>query len=343
MKMKNKYLYASFCVLLSAILVMTACKKYLPDARLSLGADSQFTTTIYQPVLGRSTLFSDNFSVASSSLPLTFKIVNMHRFSGDAAPELTENFPVLVWKQPYLGDEKSLAEIEAKRTIENHPLFEVREHSGQFLMWAQAKSDFVKVAPDSGYVFDVEMSNSGGRRYFRNFKLQPFRERAYEPSDLNAVTGQASNGIIIPSIFSNIRGERTNRFLSATEVQVLFNKKNSTGNSLTFRFVDTLFNTIDPNKFAKTQWATVVHGFNMAKTTDAVSYDVAYPIPLAAYTTPYTTPNGQQARAVFRYDRQGFGNVLESAQVGMNFNIFEKGDWEIIFWFKTERPKFQND
>lgn len=252
--MNNKNLYKAFFVLLLGVAAtIGACKKNLPDARLSLGSDSQFTTTLYQPVLGRSTLFSDNFSVASSSQPLTFKIVNMRRFSGDAAPELNENFPVQVWKQPYLGDEKSLAEIEAKRTTENHPLFEIREHSGQFLMWAQAKSDFVKAAPDSGYVFDVEMSNSGGRRYFRNFKLQPFRERAYEPSDLDPVTGQASSRVINPSVFSNIKGERTGRYLNASEVQVLFNKKNSTGNSLTFKFVDTLFNAIDPNKFAATQ------------------------------------------------------------------------------------------
>ena len=344
MKMNNKnYNALSVALLLICTLLVMSCTKNLPDARLSLGSDSQFTTTVYQPVLGRNTLFSDNFTVASSSLPLTFKIVNMHRFSGDPAPELTENFPVLVWKKPYLGDEKSLAEIEAKRSLENHPLFEIREHSGQFLMWAKAKSDFVHARPDSGYVFDVEMSNSGGRRYFRNFKLQPFRERAYEPSDLNAETGQSTNAFIYPSIFSNIRGERTNRYLSPTEVQVLFNKKNSTGNSLTFKFVDSLFNPIDPNKFAKTQWPTVVHGFDMVKTNQSVTYNVAYPIPLSTYTTIYTTPSGQQASAVFRYDRQGFGNQLESAQLGTNFNIYEKGDWEIIFWFRTERPKFDND
>ncbi|MCZ4244858.1 DUF5007 domain-containing protein [Pedobacter punctiformis] len=342
--MDNKRYLSLFGVLLFGFaFAITACKKNLPDARLSLGSDSQFTTTVYKPVLGRNTLFSNNFNAASSSLPLSFKIINMRRFNGDPAPELTENFPVTVWKQSYLGDEKSLAEIEAKRTTENHPLFEIREHSGQFLMWAKAKSDFVRAQPDSGYVFDVEMTNSGGRRYFKNFKLQPYKERPYELSAADPITGQISSGYIFPGIFNNIRGERTNRYLSPVEVQVLTRKVNDTGNSLTFKFVDSLYNPIDPNKFAATQWPTVVHGFDMVKTNEAVSYKVAYPVPLAAYPTIYTDGSGQAARAVFRYDRQGFGNVKESAQLGLYFQLFEKGDWEITFWFRTERPKFTND
>ncbi|ARS40186.1 hypothetical protein CA265_11190 [Sphingobacteriaceae bacterium GW460-11-11-14-LB5] len=333
-----------FYLLLLLVIVIAGCRKNLPDDALSLSKDTQFTKTVYEPVLGRNNLFSGNFNAGTSSLPLNFKIVNMRRFNGESAPELNDYFPVKIWKQAYDGNEKSLAEIEAKRGIENHKLFEIREHSGQFLMWDAAKSDFVKSQPDSGYVFDVEMSNSGGKRYFQKMRLRPFRERPYEPSNFDAVTGQEVRTSVNPSVISNIRGERTNRFLGSSDVQVLFNKvTGGPGNTISFKFVDTLFRTIDPNKFATTQWENVVHGFNMVKTSEKVTYQVAYPIPLNDYPTRYTTSSGAQASSLFRFERIGFGNILQKSIIGLNYNIYEKGDWEIIFWFKTEKPKFVND
>ncbi len=341
---RNRLLSFLALVILSITLLITACKDNIPDVRLSLANDMQFTVKQYQPVLGRNSLVADNFSVGSSSMPLNFKIVNMRRFTGEAAPELTDFFPVQVWKSAYDGTEKSIAEIEAKRTTENHQLFEIREHSGQFVMWAKANSSFVRAQPDSGYVFDVEVSNSGGRKYFKDFKLRPFKERAFEPSTINASNGQSSFLGTVPN-FGNIRGERTGRFLSVSQadVVVLFNKKSDVGNSLTFKFVDTLFNPINPNKFNATEWATLVHGFDMVKDNEKVTYKVAYPIPLAAYPTRYTNGSGLQARSTFKYERQGFGNVKETGYLILDYAIYEKGEWEIIFWFKTERPKFIND
>ncbi len=339
--MKRLYLFLALSISLYS------CKKNLPDDRLSLGEDSRFTQTVYQPVLGRTTVFTGNFNTASSSVPLDFKIVNMRRFNGDDAPELRDYFPVKVWKEAYNGTETSLAAIEAKRTTENHQLFEIREHSGQFVMWPEAKSDFVKAQPDSGYVFDVEVSNSGGRRYFQNFVLRPFKERPVEPSTLDASNGQDLY-TAVPALVSNIRGTRTNRFLTSRDVLVQFRKKPAntpcnTGHSISFRFVDTLYNTIDPNKFQATKWAEVVHGFDMVKTNTEVTYQVAYPIPLTNYPTKYTTLSGAAASSVFRFDRIGAGNILQQAILEMDYQIHEPGDWEVIFWFTTELPKFEND
>lgn len=341
MKMKNNK--SIILAGLAMLATFSACKKNLPDERLSLGSDSNFTRTIYQPVLGRNTLFSDNFFVGSSSMPLTFKIVNMRRFNGDAAPELNDVFPVSTWKKAYDGTEKSLAEIAAKRSTEYRRVFEIREHSGQFLMWAKANSNFVKVQADSGYVFDVEVKNSGGLRYFKGFRLQPFRERPYEPSPLNPVTGQTLSIGVSPSMVQNIKGARTGNYMSGGDVLVQFKKNNAPGNSVSFKFVDSLQQVIDPNKFATTDWPNLLHGFNMVKNTDSVKFDVAYPIPLVNYPTKYTTSNGSQAKVVFRYERMGYGSTLEKAMLGLNFNIFEEGNWTILFWFRNESPKFVND
>lgn len=344
--MNNKYSLTSFYLLFIGIAVMmtASCKKDLPDDRLALGADAIFTSTIYSPVLGRNTLFTDNFnSGTGSGLPLDFKIINMRRRDGSPAPELTENFPVLVWKKAYTGKETSLEEIESKRAVENHPLFEVRQHSGQFLMWSNSNASFVKARPDSGYVFDVEVSNSGGRRYFKDFKLMPYRERAFEPSNLDPITGQAQSLGVIPTGAMNLVGERTGNFLNFYDMEAVFNKKNSTGNSLTFKFKDSLNNTIDPALFNTTKWKELVHGFNMKMTKEQVTYDVSYPIPSVEFPTIYTNPSGSRSRAVFRFERVGYGNNLIQAYLALDFSIYERGDWEIIFKFKGERPKFTND
>lgn len=323
------------------LLAFTSCKKNLPEERLSIADDSKYTQTEFKPVLGRNTLFNNIFQYGNSSRPLDFKIVNMRTFDGDPAPELTETYPVLVWKGIYNGQEKSLEEIEAKRKIENHPLFEIRPHSGDLLMWASANSNMIKAQPDSGYVFDVEMSNSGGRKYFQNLRLLPLRERPYEPSNLDPITGQGTSISVNPTnVF--IMGERGQPMNTRDDVQVLF-KKIGNGNSLTFKFIDSLSNSIDPNLFDETEWETLVHGFNMKKDNKMVRYDVAYPIPLSSYRTRYTTPSGDQATTVFRFSRMAFGNVLQKNFLVFNFKIFEKADWEITFWFKRDRPKFDND
>jgi len=340
--MKNiQYILKVSLTLLLGGIVLYSCKKNLPDERLSIANDSQYTQYVYQPVLGRNTLFANNFQYGNSSRPLDFKIVNMRTFNGEPAPELTNNYPVTVWKTAYDGTEKSIAEIEAKRVTENHPLFEVRPHSGEFMMWAAANSNMIKAQPDSGYVFDVEMSNSGGRKYFQNFRLRPLRERPYEPSNLDPVTGQGTSVSVNPTSL-NITGLRGQPLNTRDDVQVLF-KKAGNGNSITFKFVDTLSNPIDPNKFAATDWANLVHGFNMVKDATKVKYEVAYPIPCSAYPTKYTTLSGDQARVVFRFNRQAFGNVLQQCFLAFNFNIYQKGDWEITFWFKRDKPKFDND
>lgn len=340
--MKNNInLLRIFLTILIGGIVLSSCKKNLPEERLSIANDSQYIQYLYQPVLGRNTLFANNFQYGNSSRPLDFKIVNMRSFTGEPAPELTNNYPVLVWKTAYDGTEKSLNEINAKRVVENHPLFEVRPHSGEFLMWAAANSNMIKAQPDSGYVFDVEMSNSGGRKYYQNFRLRPLRERPYEPSNLDPVTGQGTSVSVNPTSV-NITGERGQPLNTRDDVQVLF-KKAGNGNSITFKFVDTLSNPINPDKFAATDWANLVHGFNMIKDATKVKYDVAYPIPLSAYPTKYTTLSGDQARIVFRFNRQAFGNVLQQCFLAFNFNIYEKGDWEVTFWFKRDKPKFDND
>jgi hypothetical protein len=186
------------------------------------------------------------------------------------------------------------------------------------------------------------MSNSGGRRYFRNFKLMPLKERSFEPSTLNAITGLSQFTGLSSSDVDNMNGVKTNRYLSGNDIEVQFHKVGE-GNSLKFKFVDSLYNPIDPSLFNLTKWDKLVHGFDMEKTNEYVKYTVAYPVPLIAYQTDYTNAAGDKARVLFSYERQAYGNIRSVTNLKLDFALYEKGDWEIIFWFKNESPKFIND
>src|SRR5690606_26168372 len=225
-----------------------------------------FTQTLYRPQLGRTTVMSDNFNAGNSTLPFTFEITGIRRFDGSPAPELTQFFPVTVWKTPYLGTEKSLEEIEAKQAIEYRPLFQVRKHSGEFVMWSNANSSFVRCSPDSSYKFDVLVKNSGGYAYTANMKLIPIREVDYEPNNVNPETGLDTVGYVHPLSALGIKEASTGFMMRAEDINVFFRQNEEyegEATTLTFRFFTSDYTPIDPAKLNLTDWSSLLHGFDM--------------------------------------------------------------------------------
>ncbi len=329
----------------SVVIFSSACKDLLPVDREEVGSDSRFTQHVYEPILGRTTVFGDNFYKGSTSYPADFKIVNPRRFNGDPAPELKDTFPVLVWDEDalaYTGDESSLAEIQAKRDTEYHAAWEIRPHSGQFVMWASANSSFINVQPDSGYIFDVELKNSGGRRYFRNLKLRPLKAQPYEPNPVDKVLGQGTRTGIHPVSVVNVAGAHYDRNISAGDIDIFFHRDGD-GHSLRFMFLDTLYHPINPNKFFNTKWGSLIHGFDRKMTDSSVTYQVAYPIPLTERKTKYTTQDGKMAHVEFWYSRIGFGHIRLNSMIAFNFKIYQPGDWTITLVFNRDNPKFKDE
>jgi len=327
------------------LFMLTSCEKNIPKDLDSLGEDIVYSTKEFSPILGRNTFFNNIVTIGqNTSQPLTFKLVNIRDIEGQPAGIFYDKFPVKVWTENYTGDEKSIAEIDSKRKTEYRSIMEILEHSGNINFWGEAaNSAYVKAQPDSGYVFDIEVTNSGGRRYLRNFKLKPFRERPFEPSFVDPVTGLSINPYAFPTSMRNMRGDRTKRALFNTDVQVYFNKLESKGNgsrTLTISFLDSLNNPIDPAKFSATEWDKLVHGFNYRVENKKVIYDVAYPIPLSPIQTDFTIRGGTYAFMQFKYRRKGDFGTLEDCSFGLQYGIYEEGDWEIQFRFPYESPLF---
>ena len=236
MNIRSKNIALLFsCVLLS----MSCVDKYLPDSLDAFDRDVNFTTKLYRPQLGKNTLMSDNFSSGNSTLPLTFEISRIVRADGSPAPELTEYFPVKVWKTPYMGTEKSIEEIEAKREIEYRTLFQVKKHSGEFMMWSNAESSFVQCAPSDGYIFDVLVKNSGGYKTFTDMQLIPVRESDYEPSIYDPETGLVQGqDYVTPNSLTLFQTE-SGDYMFPEDVHIYFRENQDNDDdvkSLTFRF-----------------------------------------------------------------------------------------------------------
>ncbi|MGX5817750.1 DUF5007 domain-containing protein [Chitinophaga lutea] len=337
--------------LLAMAAALQACIKVPADVDF-LSSQASYTKTVFEPVLGRTTLFPEEpgtvlFNSDNSTLPLTFKLLNFRDSKGDSAEIFYKTFPVSVWRQAYTGDETTREEIEKKRTLEHHRLFELREHSGQFVMWAPENPAYlnsIRQQPDEGYTFDVEVSNSGGKKIIRGMQLKPMRSRPFEPSGIDPVTGNSLGYPSVNSIYGMV-DVHSQTSIGSGDVNVVFYKEpESTARRLSIEFRDTAYRPIDPKLFAATKWEELVHHFGTAKfESDKVVYEVAYPIPLTRRVTRYTDAGGSRAALKIGYDRIVGGFLRQQAAMTLNFAIYEPGDWKIVFWFRGANPDFKDN
>jgi len=338
-------------LLLTGLICGWGCRKLVPLDKDTIDPSALFITKKFEPVLGRHTMYRNIFNYGQSTLPLQFEIMNMRRFDGSPAPELTDSvYPVMAWKNTaegaYTGLEKSLEEIESKRYTEFHRLFEMRKFSGEILVWPGINTSKLLTQPDSGYKFDVKVSNSGAVSYYYDFRFMPYKSIPYDPNNYDLATGMPSSPTMPGGLgaldIGGIYRSKDNNLMSASEVDVMFNRMGN-GNTLSFRFLDSAYRPIDPGLFAATDWTRLVHGFDMQQSAAKVTYSVAYPVPVVQLPTRYTNSSGTRANVHFGFYRVGPGGQGIDAFLNFQFAIYEKGDWEIVFHFKNTSPKFTND
>lgn len=363
-------------ILLTTVVAFAGCRKIfdLPQETDYLSAKADYNTKVFRPRLGRTSITTNAFSADNSSFPMNFQILNARFGDGRDASDMLLSKPTLVWTAEYTGKETSIAEIEAKRKLENRPMVELRG-SGDLVMWYTATKDLIKPAdsityPQDTRYFDVKISNSGGSRIIKDLQIIPEIDVPYEPSDdYNTITGKPNtttpagkvrvfNYPSISEVTAAIDNTPMDDVKSATKGRVyMYIRKfsnNANGNKLRFKVLNKDSVEINPVMFNQTKWAEQVHGFNEAGTalgyvmTDKyVEYTVAYPIPLARIPTRWTAGgingDGNSARIELVYSRVAFGGTTKTARISSNFKIFERGDWEIVFHFKDKNPKFEND
>jgi len=348
-----------------AVMTVMGCKDLydLPPESEYLSPNVNYGNMILEPIIGRTTQLGQP-NLDNSTQPMEFEIVNARYGDGRPVTDIFQTQPVKVWTADYDGDETSLEEIEAKRKIEERPIFEVTP-SGKFFFWGSSSNELVEPRPSDTALlvqdirfFDLKVTNAGGSTIIKDFQLIPWFERPYDPSDdINPYTGGVApdpndprhplkRNYIRPSL-AEVVGAVSDKHLGNDNDKlnnvVVYIKPFEGGNGHNLRFVfwgpDSV--PINPALFNETVWDELVHGFNRVNTDEYVQYDVAYPIPLTTVETDYTS--GDFANVNFRYSRLGFDDALIMANMGLNFRIYREGDWQVIFHFRNELPKFEDE
>src|SRR5690606_4148288 len=175
----------------------TSCKDLydLPPKSEYLSPNITYGSMILQPVIGRTTQLGQP-NLDNSTLPMQFEIVNARYGDGRPVTDIFQTRPVKVWTADYDGEETSLEEIEAKRRVEERPIFEVTP-SGKFFFWGSSTNELVQPRPSDTVLrvqdirfFDLKITNAGGSTLIKDFQLIPWLERPYDPADdINPYTG----------------------------------------------------------------------------------------------------------------------------------------------------------
>ncbi|HEY8917462.1 MAG TPA: DUF5007 domain-containing protein [Chitinophaga sp.] len=336
-------------MLLLLATAMAGCyKNMVPGEKDFFSTNMNYNRTNFPVNLGRTNVYSYIFNADYSTQPLTFTLENVRHADSSAAPELLEKVATRQWKNYYSGLEKTIAEIEDKRSTVQAPALDIRPHSGEIFFW---NTDSSRIKPGI-YYFDVRVKNNGGEKVFKNMVLDVRRPRPYEPYEFDDITGIRKawdqGGITHPDLSGVV--DQFNLNLPRDSVNVYFRKTDIKGNTLTFKIFDKDSVAIPFSNFNLTQWDSlryrtgsigldVPFGFNRRMSADStiLTYDVTSPFPILADVSG----NSDKAYIAFQYNRVSFGHRY-NAGIGLSLAIYEPGDWEVVFKFKVN-PKFQDD
>lgn len=327
----------------------TSCMdNFLPEEKDAFDRDVNFTTTLFTPTMGHTTFYTGIFNSAQSTLPLTCEITDMMHYDGTPVPELEEYYPVRVWKKPYLGTEQSIDEINAKRGTEYRRLFDVRKNSGEIVMWSEANSSILRCQPDSGYVFNMKISNSGGFKIQKKMRLMPFREVDFEPSIYDPETGLAI-AEYVSAESSSMRYEDSGdsfgsvKLVEPRDIHIYFREnkdKKDPSTSLSVSFYDPSWNVISPSRFNETNWKNMFQaGFLKEVNSKEVIWDMAYPLPLFNGKTTYTDSSGQKASVQFKTSVVTKYGYRRYYNFNFVFAIYKEAHWEILVHFAKGMPQ----
>jgi hypothetical protein len=343
----NRQVYTYAIIGLLTTMVTSCYKNLLPKEKEHFSNNASFDGDTYTAYFGRTNVFYGKFNPDYSTQPLLFELQNIAGPDGRPVPELRGEVNAWQWKEYYSGTEKSVDEINAKRSQVKRPILDIRANSGDLIVWS---TDTSKLKPGI-YTFDIFVKNNGGQKTFQKRKLQLWRPRPYEPYEFNDITGvrkeEKDGGVIHPSVIG-VKDLQNNE-LKSENVIVYFRKTGTAKNSVSFKFFDKDSLPIRLTAFNITRWDSLVYrsntieqmvpfAFNRKMTQDStvVTWDIPNPFPVLA-----DVGINEKASIGFIYERVSYGMRTQAA-LGLQFAIYEPGSWDVIFKFKIN-PKFTND
>ncbi|RFS25076.1 DUF5007 domain-containing protein [Chitinophaga silvatica] len=343
----NKHVYRILIAGFISLVISGCYKQLLPGEKPYFNKDCNFSKSDFIVYPDRINSFISIFNPANSTQPMKVEITNATHEDGSPAPELFTQVDAAQWKDYYSGLEKSVAEIEAKRTTAKRPAFDVRATSGDIVYWPV---DTAVVKPGN-YVFDVVVSNDGGKKTFQKFKLHVRRPRPYEPWYFDDVTGERTkNGSNYnyprPSL-NNVQDDQNNN-LKDEDAVIWYRWKSSATNTFSIKMFNKDSLPISLSKMNKTTWDSLKYfsvianlnvpiSFNRRFSEDStvVTYDRTNPYPIMADLF------GERSGITLAFERR-FQGQRSISNIYVPLAFFRAGAWDVIVKF-NKNIRFEND
>ena len=330
-------------------LIASSCyKQMLPGEKPYFNNDCNFSKNDFVVYPDRINTFYGIFNPANSTQPMKIELSNVTDEEGNPVPELATVVDVPQWSEYYSGLEKSVEEIEAKRTTGKLPAFYVRESSGDVVFWPV---DTAVVKPGN-YIFDIVASNAAGKKTFQKFKLHVRRPRPYEPWYFDDVTGDRTKSgdaynFPRPSLNGNVKDELNNN-INNNDVTIWYEWKSSTKNTFSVRMFDKDSLPISLSMMNATKWDSLRYNSSVAKVNVPLGFNRRFSEDSAVVTYDRTNPYpimadvfGERSYMELAYERR-YNGVRSVGTIGFSFALFKPGSWDIIIKF-NKNIRFEND
>ncbi|MBE9586452.1 DUF5007 domain-containing protein [Mucilaginibacter sp. JRF] len=168
MKRNSKIFWILVCTISACTsLLMSACTKIPQEG--SIAPDISYKNRKQYAISGLAQNIG-NFQASTSTLPLTFEIVEVRELNGKNTGGLTENIPVVRYKEPIVGNETP-AELALKTDTVMTPAVSVNKNTGQVEILEGNK------IPAGEYHFDIRVSNQSGGKVLKDALVIEFKEQ----------------------------------------------------------------------------------------------------------------------------------------------------------------------
>ena len=150
----------------ATLLLGTACTKIPPEG--SIAPDINYKNRKQYAISGLQ-LNIGSFQASSSTLPLKFEIMEIREPGGKPVSALTDEIPVISYKEAIVGNE-SAAELALKTDTVMVPAVRINEYTGVLEIQEGNK------IPAGEYHFDIQVSNQSGSTLLKDALVVEFKE-----------------------------------------------------------------------------------------------------------------------------------------------------------------------
>ncbi|RYY37406.1 MAG: DUF5007 domain-containing protein [Sphingobacteriaceae bacterium] len=148
------------------MLLISACKKVPNEG--SIAPDISYKNRKQYAISGLQQNIG-NFQASTSTLPLNFEVVEVRELAGNATAALTEDIPVVRYKEALTGNETP-AELALKTDTVMTPAISINKYTGQLEILEGNK------IPAGEYHFDIKVSNQSGGKVLKDALVIEFKE-----------------------------------------------------------------------------------------------------------------------------------------------------------------------